>query len=89
MKTFIEHLQETQKTYEFRIKVANFNPKDDMDKLEAVLEAYGVETVSKPESLPITENNIDFQAMDPREVYVIETVLTSQVSAQLLHTNSR
>jgi hypothetical protein len=84
MKSFIDHLQETQKTYEFRIKIANFDPTPEMNKLESVLEAYGVETVSSPTSLPIAENNIDFPSMGPCEVYVIEAVLTYPATDQQL-----
>jgi hypothetical protein len=84
MKNFIEHLSEAQKTYDFRIKVANFDPKDSMDRLENALNAYGLESITKPKTLPIQENAIDFPSMGPTEIYVIDAVLKYPVNDQQL-----
>jgi hypothetical protein len=34
MKNFLKYLSESQKTYEFRIKIANIDPAEKMDSLE-------------------------------------------------------
>jgi hypothetical protein len=84
MKTFIEYLNETQKTYEWKIKIANVDPKDHMDCLEACLDGYHLESISKPKSLPITESNIDFPSFSSPEIWVLEAVLKYPVMADQL-----
>lgn len=84
MKNFLQHLTEVQKTYEFRIKIANIDPTDTMDRLESALDAYGLESISKPKRLPIAENVLDFPSFGPTEVYIVDATLTYPVTdAQL------
>ena len=80
MKTFLQYLGETQKTYEFKVKVANIDPKDHINNLKVTLEAYAVESISTPKRLPIMENNIDFPAMKNCEIHVFEIALKYPVS---------
>ena len=75
MKNFIKYLTDSQKTYEFKIKVANIDPTDHLQKIEGALKAYGECTVSKPKSLPITESNIDFPAQKAPQVFVMDVTL--------------
>lgn len=84
MKTFIEYLQESQKTYEWKIKIANCDPNECMDCLEACLEGYHLDSITKPKSLPITESHIDFPSMKSPEVWVLEAVLKYPVMADQL-----
>lgn len=86
MKTFLEHLAESEKTYEFRIKIANFDPSDAMDRLESILDAYGLEDISSPKSLPVTEDNINFPSLGPVEVYQIDAILKYPVTDAQLRT---
>jgi hypothetical protein len=84
MKNFLQHLTETQKTYEFRIKIANIDPAEKMDALEAALDAYGLESLSKAKRLPIKSNDIDFPSMANCQIYLMDAVLTYPVNeAQL------
>lgn len=84
MKNFLQHLTDVQKVYEFRIKVANIDPADTMDRLESALDAYGLKSISKPKRLPIAENVLDFPNLGPTEVYLIDVELTYPVNdAQL------
>lgn len=75
MKTFVQHLMEIEKTYEYRIKLANVDAEMHMDKIKGVLEAYGVESVSSPKRLPIKESDIDFPSIQNCEIYLIDAVL--------------
>lgn len=75
MKTFVQYLTESQKTYEFRIKIANCDPAEHMDRLENALEAYGLDSISKPKRLPISESNIDFPSMKNAQVWLMDAVL--------------
>lgn len=84
MKNFLQHLTESQKTYEFRIKIANIDPTETMDRLETALDAYGLESISKPKRLPLATNVLDFPAFGPTEVYLIDVVLTYPVNDEQL-----
>lgn len=74
MKTFVQYLTESQKTYEFRIKIAELDPSEYMDRLESVLEAYGLESITKPKRLPITESNIDFPNIKNAQIWLMDAV---------------
>lgn len=84
MKNFIKYLQETQKVYEFRIKIANINPKDKMDLLKSALETYAVETLSEAKTIPIKATDVDFPNMQNVELYIMDATLKYPVNdAQL------
>jgi len=84
MKTFLEYLGETQKTYEFKVKIANIDPKDHIENLKITLAAYAVESISAPKRLPIMENNIDFPNMKNCEIHVFEVALKYPVMTNQL-----
>jgi len=84
MKTFLQYLGETQKTYEFKVKIANIDPKDHIESLKTTLAAYAVESISTPKRLPIMENNIDFPTMKNCEIHVFELALKYPVNASQL-----
>lgn len=75
MKNFIQHFLEAEKTYEFRIKLANIDPSESMDKLEAALDAYGLASISKPKRLPIKESDIDFPNIQNCQLFLMDAVL--------------
>lgn len=84
MKNFLKYLSEVQKTYEFRIKIANCDPADKLDGLKAGLAQYVVESVSAAKRLPIKANDIDFPSIPNCEVYIMDAVLKYPVNdAQL------
>lgn len=84
MKNFLEHLKESQKTYEFRIKLANVDPAQCEDRLKTALDAYGLQTLSSAKRLPIKDNDIDFPSMKNCQLYLLDAVLTYPVNdAQL------
>jgi hypothetical protein len=84
MKNFLQYLTEVQKTYEFRIKIANIDPAEKMDVLEAALDAYGLESISKAKRLPIKSNDIDFPSIENCQIYLMDAVLKYPVNdAQL------
>lgn len=84
MKNFLEHLVESQKTYDFRIKIADIDPTDRMDQLEAVLDAYGLDTITKPKSQPIVSTSPDFPSFKSVQVYTVDVTLKYPVNdAQL------
>ena len=84
MKNFLQHLTETQKTYEFRIKIANIDPDDKAEQLENALEAYGLESLSKAKRLPIQESDIDFPNIKNCQIYLLDAVLKYPVNSDQL-----
>jgi hypothetical protein len=84
MKNFLQHLSESSKTYEFRIKIANIDPQESWERLEAALDAYGLDSLSKPKRLPIKANDIDFPSMENCQIYLMDAVLTYPVNDQQL-----
>lgn len=90
MKTFLSYLTECAQKYEFKIKIAGYEIDGDVqDKLEHALKAYGLESISKPKHLPITDKHIDFPSLGNIDVYLMNVVLTYPVTdAQLRQTVS-
>lgn len=76
MKNFLQHLTESQKTYEFRIKIANIDPAEELDRLKNALEAYGLESLSAIKRLPIKANDIDFPSLENCQIYLMDVVLS-------------
>lgn len=86
MKTFVKYLTESQKTYEFRIKLANVDPSEKMDAIENALNAYGLESISKPKRLPLKESDIDFPNFKTVELHLMDAVLNYPVNDHQLRT---
>jgi len=84
MKNFLKYLSEVQKTYEFRIKIANCDPADKLDGLKIGLAKYAVESVSAAKRLPIKANDIDFPSIANCEVFIMDAVLKYPVNDQQL-----
>jgi hypothetical protein len=75
MKNFLQHLTESQKTYEFRIKIVDIDPAEQLDRLKNALEAYGLESLSAVKRLPIKSNDIDFPSKENCQIYLMDAVL--------------
>jgi len=75
MKNFIQHLSEAQKTYEFRVKLANIDPAHCLDRLKSALETYSLQEMSEVKRLPIQENVIEFPSFGPTQVYQFDVTL--------------
>lgn len=77
MKNFTQYLLESeQKTYEFKIKIANIDVTNDVqDQIEHALEAFEVVSVSKAKHLPVSDKCLDFPKFDKCDVYLINASL--------------
>lgn len=60
MKSFVEYLIESSKTYEFRIKIAGEVTDEHMQRIENHMERFGLESVSKPKKTPIQKQPAGF-----------------------------
>lgn len=74
MKAFKAYLTESQRTYDFRIRIAGELPSDLIDKIKTVLEAYKLDSITKPKRLPIQETP-EFPNMGPVEVNIMDVCL--------------
>ena len=84
MRTFLQHLSEVQKTYDFRVKLANIDPADCMDKIKSALETWQLAEISAIKRLPIQENVIEFPSWGPTEVFQFDVSLAYPcIDAQL------
>lgn len=75
MKSYKAYLTESQKTYDFKLRIAGELPEDLQNKIKGVLEAYQVCSMSKAKRLPIQETP-EFPNMGPVEVNVFEVCLS-------------
>jgi hypothetical protein len=65
MKTFKTYLQESVKTYSFRVRLADCECTAElMDKIEQALSAFKLVDITKPKSLPIARTN-EFYKLGP------------------------
>ena len=84
MKPFTQYLYHTQKIYEFCIKLAEVDvSEDNLARIKNALEAYCVESMSKPRRLPIQEHR-DFPKMGPCECHVINIGLKYPTTTEQL-----
>lgn len=84
MKPFAQYLQESNRVYEFSVKLANCNYDSDTEsKLKAALEVYVSENIGKAKRLPVQED-ADFPGQGPCECHLLEvSVRYPVVSDQL------
>jgi len=85
IKSFASHLSDNAKVYSFKMRMA-FECTDKMfKKIEAALDAYQLESITKPKSLPIQEDIVNFPQLGPVEINVIEMDLRYPVIPEMLH----
>lgn len=72
MKSFSEFLTESIRQYDFKIKVAGTLTDEQIDRLEAALEKWGVQSVTKPKVTPIQKHPTDFANLKEIEVSIID-----------------
>lgn len=65
MKTFKTYLQESVKTYSFRVRLANCDCNAElMDRIEQALSAFKLVDITKPKSLPVSRSQ-EFYKLGP------------------------
>jgi hypothetical protein len=85
IKSFVTHMQENSKLYEFKIRLA-FECDDNLFKrIEAALGAYDLKEITKPKSLPIQEDAINFPQLGPVEIVIIEAKTGYPAIPEMIH----
>ena len=83
MKSFVEYLIESSKTYEFRIKVAGEISDEHMQRIENHMERFGLESISKPKRTPIQKQPAGFsESVKDSAVNVFEVSTNYPVTPQ-------
>ena len=84
MKSFVEYLTESKKTYEFKIGIAGQLPEDCTNRMETALQKFGVVKLSDGKKTPIQERPLDFPQLENMEVTYYETETTYPTTSQVL-----
>ena len=85
IKSFVSHLNDNKKLYSFKMRMAFECNDNTYKRIEAALDAYGVKSITKPKSLPIQEDEINFPQLGPVEINIIEMDLEYPVIPEMLH----
>ena len=84
MKNYQQYVFELNKTYEYQVKIAGTNPQGEvMERIKNALNAYQVETVSNPKSMPIQEHR-EFPKMGACECWIFEVTIKYPTTSQQL-----
>lgn len=72
MKTFYEHLLESEQTYKYRVKVAGGCDSECLKALESQLAKFDLINMSSPKTTPVMEDPLDFPGVKNMEVCMFE-----------------
>lgn len=72
MKTFQQYLVESERTYDYRIKVAGETPDNFWNELEAKLAQFDVAKMTKPKSTPVMTTLKDFPGEQNQSVSFVD-----------------
>jgi|TARA_R110000851_G_scaffold19575_1_gene60136 hypothetical protein len=84
MKSFIEHLTESEKVYEFKIRVAGELPEGFDDKLEMILKKYDLVSISSGTKTPIQSTPYHFPRVQNAEVYTFDAEVRYPITSPIL-----
>lgn len=84
MRSFTDILNESKKTYPFKIAVAGELPEGFTDKLETALKKFGVSNLSSGKKTPIQERPLDFPQLQNMEVTYFDADLTYPTTSEVL-----
>jgi len=81
---FQEILNESKKTYSFKIGIAGELPENCADSIKSCLEKYSVASMSAGKKTPIQERPLDFPQLENMEVTYYEVELNYPTTQQVL-----
>lgn len=84
MKKLNEYLTASEKTYDYRIKIAGELPKENYEKFKAALDMFDVETCTAPKKTPIQSNPVDFPNHKNEEVNIFDVILNYPANGEQL-----
>ena len=84
MRSFTQLLNESKKTYQFKIGVAGPLPEGFEDTLETILKKYGASNLTSGKKTPIQERPLDFPQLQNMEVTYFELAVEYPTTSQVL-----
>jgi len=72
MNTLAKYLAESQRTYNYRIKIVGDVPAGFVKGLEAKLDQFDVVKVSTPKTTPVRKSNTDFPAFPNQSMTIVD-----------------
>lgn len=84
MKSFKELLQESQKTYKFKVRVAGELPEGFEDRLKTHMKKFEVVNMGAGKRAPITERPLDFPQLQNIEVTTYEVEVKYPTTSHIL-----
>ena len=84
MKTFLQFLTESQKTYKFKIRVAGELPEGFEDRLKTNMQKFEVVNMGGAKRAPITERPLDFPQLQNVEVTTYEVEVKYPTTSHIL-----
>jgi len=84
MKSFTQFLTESEKTYNFKIRVAGALPEGFVDQMELNLNKFEVVKLSPGKTTPITEKPLDFPQLQNMEVTHYDVELKYPTTSHML-----
>ena len=84
MKSFVDYLTESEKTYSFKIGIAGEVPEGFEDRLEQSLQKYALKNLSSGKRTPIQEHPLDFPQLQNTEVTYYDVELTYPTTPPVL-----
>ncbi len=84
MKNFFDYIAESEKEYEFKIRIAGYDGEGAVDVLETALKKYDLISVSAPTKTPIQESPLHFPRMNNVEVHTFDVKVRYPVTAAVL-----
>lgn len=84
MKSFTQILNESKKTYQFKIGVAGPLPEEFEDHMETALKKFSIVDISSGKKTPIQERPLDFPNLQNMEVTYFEAELEYPTTPQVL-----
>lgn len=85
MRSFTDILNESYKTYQFKIGVAGDLPEKFSDSLRMALEKYSLKNLSNGKSTPVQKQPLDFPQLQNTEVTYYEAEVYYPTTPQVLH----
>jgi hypothetical protein len=84
MKSFVEYLTESKKTYDFKIGVAGDLAEGFADTLETCLQKYSLANISAGKKTPIQERPLDFPQLENVEVTYWDVEVNYPTTVQMM-----
>tara|TARA_B110000444_G_scaffold44199_1_gene40113 strand:+ start:28 stop:624 length:597 start_codon:yes stop_codon:yes gene_type:complete len=85
MSTFKDHLTESTKSYDYKIKVAGQLADDFASKLESALAKFEVANMSAGKKTPIMTLPLDFPALSNEQVTIFDVTTNYPASQRVMH----